>query len=235
MKTLILAAGRGSRMGDLTARCPKPLLLLHGRPLLEHLLRAVADAGLRDVVVAVGYLADQIVNHFGDGHDLGLCFAYRRVEGLPPEAVVLAERDHLVPDESLLCLTGDSVISAAQIRQMLDLFGSSRADAVVTVESGGASDLRVTVEGSRVTGASHSPSAPVLAYNMVMRQSFLEALARWSAEPANLAFARAMNDLAPRHTILVADVGRIVNVNWPCGLIVAQDRLCRAESVEQIT
>jgi hypothetical protein len=113
------------------------------------------------------------------------------------------------------------VISPDQIQQMLHLFETSQVDAVVTVEPGGESDLRVTVAGDRVAGSNRASFDPVLAYNMILRRPLLEALGRWSAGRTDLAFARAVDHLAPRHTILVADVGRIANVNRPDDLAAA--------------
>lgn len=62
---MLLAAGRGERMRPLTDTCPKPLLPVHGVPLLEWHLRALADAGVRRVVVNTAWLGDRISNHFG--------------------------------------------------------------------------------------------------------------------------------------------------------------------------
>jgi MurNAc alpha-1-phosphate uridylyltransferase len=58
---MLLAAGRGERMGKLTQSCPKPLLPVAGKPLLEHHLVRLRDAGVAHVVVNAAYLAEQIV------------------------------------------------------------------------------------------------------------------------------------------------------------------------------
>ena len=59
-KAVILAAGRGSRMGELTRELPKPLIPLNGRPMLLHILDRMAAAGIETVLLITGYLADQI-------------------------------------------------------------------------------------------------------------------------------------------------------------------------------
>ena len=61
MRAMILAAGRGERMGALTKDCPKPLLIVNGRTLLERHIEALVAAGITDVVINVSYLADQII------------------------------------------------------------------------------------------------------------------------------------------------------------------------------
>ncbi len=63
MKAMVLAAGRGERMGKLTQQCPKPLLSVAGKPLLQHHLERLQAAGFKQVVVNAFYLADQI-QHF---------------------------------------------------------------------------------------------------------------------------------------------------------------------------
>src|SRR3954462_15108220 len=63
LKAMVLAAGLGVRMRPLTDRMPKPLVPVAGRPLLDHVLDKLADAGVRDAVVNVHYLPDQIVEH----------------------------------------------------------------------------------------------------------------------------------------------------------------------------
>ena len=79
---MILAAGRGERMRPLTDDCPKPLLEVGGRPLIERHLMAMARAGLRRVVVNLGWLGEQIRAALGDGSRFGLHIDYS-MEGYP--------------------------------------------------------------------------------------------------------------------------------------------------------
>ncbi|HEY0822451.1 MAG TPA: nucleotidyltransferase family protein [Ramlibacter sp.] len=64
-QAMVLAAGRGERMRPLTDRCPKPLLKVKGKPLIEYHLDALAHGGFRDVVVNTAWLGEQIEDHFG--------------------------------------------------------------------------------------------------------------------------------------------------------------------------
>ncbi len=83
MKAMILAAGRGERMGILTADRPKPLLEIGGVPLIEHHLARLAACGIRDVVINLSYRGAQIREQLGDGRRLGVSIAYSD-EGEPP-------------------------------------------------------------------------------------------------------------------------------------------------------
>ena len=62
-KAMVLAAGLGLRMRPLTDRMPKPMVPVAGKPLLDHVLDKLADAGVGEAVVNVHYLPDQIIDH----------------------------------------------------------------------------------------------------------------------------------------------------------------------------
>jgi MurNAc alpha-1-phosphate uridylyltransferase len=76
MKAIVLAAGRGSRMRPLSDHTPKPLLVVHGKPLIEWHLDALAAGGVREVVVNTAWLEEQIVDALGDGSRFGLAISY---------------------------------------------------------------------------------------------------------------------------------------------------------------
>ena len=76
MKAMILAAGRGERMRPLTDHTPKPLLAVHGKPLIEWHLEALARGGVRDVVINTAWREAQIVAALGDGARWGLAIRY---------------------------------------------------------------------------------------------------------------------------------------------------------------
>lgn len=76
MHAMILAAGKGERMRPLTDTTPKPLLNVQGKSLLQHRLLALKSAGIKDVVINIYHHAQQIVDHIGDGAQLGLNVTY---------------------------------------------------------------------------------------------------------------------------------------------------------------
>lgn len=76
MRGMILAAGRGERMGELTRATPKPLLRVGGRYLIEYAIAQLHRAHIRDIVINVCYLGEQIMAALGDGSRYGVRIVY---------------------------------------------------------------------------------------------------------------------------------------------------------------
>ena len=83
MRALILAAGRGERMRPLTNDLPKPLLPVGGQPLIDYHIRALARAGIRELVVNLSWLGDKLRSYLGDGRRYDVTFAFSE-EGPEP-------------------------------------------------------------------------------------------------------------------------------------------------------
>ena len=73
---VIMAGGKGTRLLPLTIDCPKPLLKIGGKPILQIILEQIAAAGFSQAVISVGYLANMIVDYFGSGESVGLKLTY---------------------------------------------------------------------------------------------------------------------------------------------------------------
>ncbi|PCI70500.1 MAG: mannose-1-phosphate guanylyltransferase [Piscirickettsiaceae bacterium] len=76
MKVMILAAGRGERMGALTEFRPKPLLRVAGKSLIEHHIMALKEAGFSQFVINIAYRGQQIINALGTGEKWGVDIVY---------------------------------------------------------------------------------------------------------------------------------------------------------------
>lgn len=85
MRAMILAAGRGARLRPLTDHTPKPLLEAGGKPLIEHHLDNLANAGFREVVINTGHLGEQLPAALGDGERWGLRIRYSHERPEPLE------------------------------------------------------------------------------------------------------------------------------------------------------
>ncbi len=107
VKVIILAAGIGERMLPLTRVTPKPLLRVGGMPLIEHHLRRVAAGGLRDVVINVSHLAEQITQFCGDGSRWGLSIQYSHEETPLETAGGMLHARARLGEQPFLALNGD--------------------------------------------------------------------------------------------------------------------------------
>lgn len=110
MHAMILAAGRGTRMGRLTASTPKPLLALNGESLIERHLRRLAAAGIVDIVVNLSYRSEQIRASVGDGARYGVRVRYSQEPAEPLEtAGGIVQALPLLGDAPFLVVNSDVV------------------------------------------------------------------------------------------------------------------------------
>jgi MurNAc alpha-1-phosphate uridylyltransferase len=133
MKVMLLAAGRGERMGELTANCPKPLLKVAGKSLIEHHIERLVAAGFSHVVVNVCYLADQIMAHLGDGSRWGIAIQYsQETECLETGGgIVRALNSRLLDDRPFLVINADvwTDYPLANLASVLSRFAEKGVDA----------------------------------------------------------------------------------------------------------
>jgi len=119
MKGYILAAGEGLRMRPLTSNIPKPLLPVAGRPFLEHNIESLKEAGIRDLILLVGWRAQRIREHFGDGKDFGVKIEYiEQKERLGTAHAIGMIKDKI--DSSFFCLYGDVVLTKESVKGMVE-------------------------------------------------------------------------------------------------------------------
>lgn len=76
MKVIIMAGGRGTRISSIAPDIPKPLIKIAGVPVLEREIRSLQEQGFTDIILTVSYMADQIINYFGNGDWLGVKLEY---------------------------------------------------------------------------------------------------------------------------------------------------------------
>jgi UDP-N-acetylglucosamine diphosphorylase/glucosamine-1-phosphate N-acetyltransferase len=117
-QAVILAAGEGNRLRPFTASKPKAMLTIAGRPILRHVVEAVAQSGVRDIVLVVGYRQEQIFDYFGSGEQFGVAITYVRQEKRLGTAQALARAKEVTKDEFLV-LSGDKLISADTIASFI--------------------------------------------------------------------------------------------------------------------
>lgn len=116
MKAVVLAAGRGTRMGVLTESLPKPLISVKGKPFLFYVLKNLEAAGIDDVAVIVGYKKQQVIDFLLD-HDFRVTVITQPVQLGTGHAVRMASP--FVRDENFLVLGGDNLWSVRDVKAMM--------------------------------------------------------------------------------------------------------------------
>ena len=103
MKALLLAAGYGSRLGDLTKKQPKPTIEINGRSIIDHIISKLHIHGITEIIVNLHYLQSMMINHLQDNV---LYFYEPRLLG--HKGTILALRKWL-EDEDFLVINGDTL------------------------------------------------------------------------------------------------------------------------------
>ncbi len=117
-RTVVLAAGRGTRMGALTDRIPKPMLPVRGKPMLERNLDRLREAGFEEAFLVVGYRAEVIERHFA-GYPMALTFhRQERMDGTGSATLLARE---FVGGHPFLLTFGDIYMPADDYRGAYDL------------------------------------------------------------------------------------------------------------------
>jgi NDP-sugar pyrophosphorylase family protein len=133
MKAIILAAGKGTRMGDLTKDTPKPLLTINGKTLLEYKLDVLPE-GISEVVIVIGYLGEKIKSHLGEKYK-NKKLTYVEVEPLGTGFAVWSAQEHLA--EQFIVMCGDDLYSREDIQKCIEYDFSSLIFKTSEPQSGG--------------------------------------------------------------------------------------------------
>jgi len=131
-KAVLLAAGRGTRMRELTADVPKPMIKVRGKPILLHIVEGLQAAGIKDFLLIVGYHSETIREYFGDGTCFGLRIQYATqvVQDGTGRVVDLA-RD-FVGDSPFVLSYGDILVDPVNYKSIVDL--ADDVEAIVSVK-----------------------------------------------------------------------------------------------------
>ncbi len=118
VKAVVLAAGEGSRLCPLTFTRPKCMIQLVGKPILEHVLLCLKDAGIREAVIVVKYMSEMVKQHFGDGKKLGMKLEWvEQGDEYGTGAAFLSASDFV--DDTFLGIAGDVITEPSAIKRIL--------------------------------------------------------------------------------------------------------------------
>lgn len=131
MKAMILAAGRGTRLGPATDRIPKPMMPVAGSPLLEHIVTQIRDAGITELFMNLHHQPDSIRTHFSDGKKFGVHITYSvEKELLGTAGAVKKLESHFT--ESFLVYYGDNYVEI-DLKDFIQHHSRFRAAATIAV------------------------------------------------------------------------------------------------------
>jgi NDP-sugar pyrophosphorylase family protein len=130
MKAVILAAGEGERLRPLTYTKPKCMLPVAGRPILEHVLSAVKQAGIKEALLVVKYKEQKIKEYFGNGSKWGMKLEYK-TQGSKYGTAAAFESAEGYATDSFLGMAGDVICEPEDIKRLIS--EHARSDGLMTV------------------------------------------------------------------------------------------------------
>ncbi len=125
-QAVILAAGEGQRLRPFTVNRPKVMLFIAGKPILQYVIEALAQNGIRDIALVVGYRKEQVLDYFGSGEAFGVGLTYVTQQRQLGTAHALVQAKEKIKDDFLV-LPGDNLIAADTI----DRFAAVAPEAVL--------------------------------------------------------------------------------------------------------
>lgn len=155
---VIMAGGLGSRLGHLTKDCPKPMLRVGGKPILDTIIEKILESGFRNFCLAVNYKAEMIKDHFGDGSKHGCNIEYLH-EKEPLGTVGALSLMPTRPVSPTLVINGD-VLTKVDFNHLLSFHHEHNAKATMCVRE---YDIQVPygvvkVDGHRFVGIEEKPA-----------------------------------------------------------------------------
>jgi NDP-sugar pyrophosphorylase family protein len=133
LKALVLCAGRGTRLKELTKECPKPLLSIEGKPLVEYTLRHLASHEICDVAINLHYQAERIREALGDGSRFGIRIRYEIEDELLGTAGAVENLAAYFADASDILVVYGDLLFDEDLSALYDQHRSSNADITLLV------------------------------------------------------------------------------------------------------
>jgi dTDP-glucose pyrophosphorylase len=130
---LVMAGGKGTRLRPNTSNCPKPMLKVDGKPILEHIIDKSRNQGISKYIFSINYLGHMIETYFGDGSKFGIEIDYIVEESPLGTAGSLSLLPN-PPNQNLIVINGD-VISDINFRSLLDFHDFHKAGATMAVKN----------------------------------------------------------------------------------------------------
>ena len=159
MKALVLCAGHGTRLGDLTRDTPKPMLPICGEPLLAYTLRYLTHYGFNQVAINLHFKPEMIMDYFGDGSRFGVVLHYSYEEVLLGTAGAIKKLETFFSDvDDFLVMYGDLLIDQ-DLTALMNFHRTKQASATLLLHQRAGSNSLVRMnEAQRITGFVERPT-----------------------------------------------------------------------------
>ena len=122
MKAIILCAGYGKRLRPYTDTYQKTMIPLHGKPLLEYIIKGIKTAGFKNFIIVVGYRKEQIINYFQDGSNWGVYIEYIEQNILNGTGGALLLCEYSIKNEHFFITWGDTLVSYKVYRDVYKVY-----------------------------------------------------------------------------------------------------------------
>ena len=132
MKAMVLAAGLGQRLRPMTDSLPKALIPVRGRPMIEYPLLLLSHYGIREIIINLHHLGEQIEEHLGDGKKLGLKISYSREEKLLDTGGGILKARSFLEDGTFIVINSDVLIDLS-LNDLLAYHSEKKAAATLVL------------------------------------------------------------------------------------------------------
>ncbi|GMM89505.1 nucleotidyltransferase family protein [Vibrio fortis] len=129
----LMAGGFGTRLRPLTDTCPKPMLKIGNKPILETVIRSFIKAGFVNFYISTHYMPEQIQAHFGDGSEMGVKVTYVHEEQPLGTGGALGLLPKELPQDLPLIMMNGDVLTKVDFQRLLDFHTENQADATMCV------------------------------------------------------------------------------------------------------
>ncbi len=228
MQAIILAAGEGSRMRPLTSKLPKVMLPIAGRPLLEHIIIRAHKAGADNIILVIGYGADSVRSHFGDGSSLGVKINYAiQKKQMGTGDALMAAKAHA--ENRFLVLNGDILPDTESLKNIV----SSNEESVAARQVSDPSRYGVFLEknGNMKSVIEKCPNPPSNLANAgiyLFERSIFDALSQINqSKRGEYELTDALNILAKKDRIRIVELKDWMEIGRPWDILAANEALLK--------
>lgn len=228
MQAIVLAAGEGSRMRPLTAKRPKVMLPVAGKPLLEQIVVIARDAGIDSFVFVVGYGQSSITNHFGDGDSRGVKIEYAVQDKQLGTGHALQAAEHKAQDRFLV-LNGDVLPDSDSLKELAT--SEENAVAAIKVDDPGRYGVFLQEDGYFKTVVEKSENPPSNLANAgiySLKRSIFDALRSAPLSTrGEYELTDGLNHLAIKEKIRIITLKSWLEVGRPWDILTANEAMLK--------